>query len=765
MSLDSLKLQIKSRLEQMRLYRMYSKVCYLVASTFGNLHEEGFYQTGVRIVNFVRYGKGVAQGKKYATLKDEESSDIIFDFEHIRPYIRGDELEPYNRQKGWSSDEPVDVIVPVYNGLEYLEPLFSSVVEKTNIAYRLIIIDDASPDPAVKIFLRDFVRKTNKSLPELEIILEFNDANKGFVATVNRAMQYVRGHFVLLNTDTEVPSEWLQRLMVPIFSDDTIATTTPYTNAGEIFNFPRLAYVDPSQELIANISYERIDSVLERSLGKDVIFDVPTGMGFCMGVNYHVFKELSLKGDDTYIALFDEEAFGRGYGEETDFCLKAKSKGYRNVHVPNLFVYHKHGGSFAPEHKKQLIQDHMRIIEKRYPGYNRRIKKFFDEDQYKALREFLYAKILIGTSDGVSLIFDNSLGGGACMFADRLVQKRLDQGFPSVHIRYEHLHKKYSIVIVHPSQRWTFSVENMTDLLEFLGHFEVCTIYVNELVSYPQVEEVQRQIIELKKRKSARVVFYVHDYFCVCPNFTLVNEKSEYCGVPDLPKDLQACERCLLKTQTNYKVFSRNRDILQWRAAWQTFFDDVDEIHLFSDASASIVTKAYENVSGKIVVESHDTNYTHNLLSSGENEESHSKEGTFRIGVLGDISYTKGSHVLSSLAQHIQRESLAVEIVLFGESSGLKKYRCVKKMGRYSLEGLQGIVAQESIDIFLIPSIWPETFSYTTSEVIAMNYPLAVFDIGAPAERVKQYSQGLILESKLPVDIVSDMQSFLRTSR
>ena len=52
---------------------------------------------------------------------------------------------------------------------------------------------------------------------------------------------------------------------------------------------------------------------------------------------------------------------------------------------------------------------------------------------------------------------------------------------------------------------------------------------------------------------------------------------------------------------------------------------------------------------------------------------------------------------------------------------------------------------QYDIDAFLIPSIWPETFSYTTSEIMSMDMPIAVFNLGAPVERVQEYSKGLIL--------------------
>jgi GT2 family glycosyltransferase len=45
------------------------------------------------------------------------------------------------------------------------------------------------------------------------------------------------------------------------------------------------------------------------------------------------------------IGYFDEDRFGRGYGEENEFCQRAIKKGWCNLVTPNLYVYHKGGAS------------------------------------------------------------------------------------------------------------------------------------------------------------------------------------------------------------------------------------------------------------------------------------------------------------------------------------------------------------------------------------------------------------------------------------
>ena len=59
---------------------------------------------------------------------------------------------------------------------------------------------------------------------------------------------------------------------------------------------------------------------------------------------------------------------------------------------------------------------------------------------------------------------------------------------------------------------------------------------------------------------------------------------------------------------------------------------------------------------------------------------------------------------------------------------------------------LPEIVKRFNITKFFIPSIWPETFSYTTDEIMQMGYPIIVFDLGAPIERVRNYELGMVID-------------------
>ena len=105
----------------------------------------------------------------------------------------------------------------------------------------------------------------------------------------------------------------------------------------------------------------------------------------------------------------------------------------------------------------------------------------------------------------------------------------------------------------------------------------------------------------------------------------------------------------------------------------------------------------------------------------------------------------KGRQVIHDLVHCIEKNNYSAKVVLIGNIDVDLKSKKFIKTGSYKKEEVPQLVKKYKIDEFLIPSVWPETFSYTTDEIMQLGYPLTVFDIGAPAERVKSYNKGKII--------------------
>jgi glycosyltransferase involved in cell wall biosynthesis len=98
--------------------------------------------------------------------------------------------------------------------------------------------------------------------------------------------------------------------------------------------------------------------------------------------------------------------------------------------------------------------------------------------------------------------------------------------------------------------------------------------------------------------------------------------------------------------------------------------------------------------------------------------------------------------VLQKLTNYSQYKNIKVKII---GNSEIKKFKNIQILGRYDIKNLPNIIEENNIDIIFIPSIWPETYSYTTTESIEMGLFVAAFNIGAPPERLKNYEKGIII--------------------
>src|SRR5262249_11841834 len=152
-------------------------------------------------------------------------------------------------------------------------------------AFRLLLIDDASPDPAIGAY---FARLASRQLPQ--IVLVRNERNVGFTLTANRGIELARpgADVVLLNSDTIVTQGWLDKLVRCPEADSTIGTITPFSNNAEICSFPRFC---ENNAWSGESDVELVARALERA-AVPVYPDLPTGVGFCLYIRRILIDEI-----------------------------------------------------------------------------------------------------------------------------------------------------------------------------------------------------------------------------------------------------------------------------------------------------------------------------------------------------------------------------------------------------------------------------------------------------------------------------------------
>ena len=250
----------------------------------------------------------------------------------------------------------IAVIVPVFNAPDETERCLSTLA--ANVAERtpVVVIDDASDDPRIaSIFERQ---------PEHWYRVR-NEQNLGFVATANLGMALAGdADVVLLNADTQVTSGWLEAIERCAASDETIASVTPLTNNGEIASIPEFCRANPWPD-----DAERWAQAC-READSPLYPEVPTAVGFCMYLRRACLDR---------VGEFDEQAFGRGYGEENDWCMRAIHAGWRHVLCDDAFVAHQGGASFGPLGLAPGGKA-METLLARYPDYMDRVRAFIEAD-------------------------------------------------------------------------------------------------------------------------------------------------------------------------------------------------------------------------------------------------------------------------------------------------------------------------------------------------------------------------------------------------
>ena len=271
----------------------------------------------------------------------------------------------------------VTIIIPIYNAYEEVVMCIDSVINTTaHLNCKIILIDDASPDDRIKPVLKKYGNISN-------ITIIFNETNIGYTNTVNKGIELAKDNdVILLNSDTITTYNWVENLYKTAYSNPLVGTVTAMSDNAGAFSFPESGIANPKPD---KMPYNNYANIILRETVKCLPVEVPTGSGFCFFIKRDLINE---------IGLFDHEAFPRGYGEENDFCMRAKSIGWKNVITPYVFIFHVRTASFGDE-KTKLVEEGVSIVLERYPSYLEEVKNAFNSTSIRYLRKMVKKAIEI----------------------------------------------------------------------------------------------------------------------------------------------------------------------------------------------------------------------------------------------------------------------------------------------------------------------------------------------------------------------------------
>jgi GT2 family glycosyltransferase/glycosyltransferase involved in cell wall biosynthesis len=234
----------------------------------------------------------------------------------------------------------IDIVVCVHNALDDVKVCLSSIIANTRPPYRLILVDDGSRDDT-KQYLEAFAAAQGA------IIIRSDQAG-GYTRAANRGLRESRAPWtVLLNSDTIVPFGWTDELLKIGESDDMIGIVGPASNTASWQSAPRLFNEDgdwANNPLLPNVDVEDMQRLVS-SVAPPQGIDLPFLNGFAFMIRRSLIDD---------IGIFDEETFGAGYGEENDFCIRARRSGWKLIFVPSVYVFHAQSKSYSTEARLKL---------------------------------------------------------------------------------------------------------------------------------------------------------------------------------------------------------------------------------------------------------------------------------------------------------------------------------------------------------------------------------------------------------------------------
>ena len=466
-----------------------------------------------------------------------------------------------------------------------------------------------------------------------------------------------------------------------------IASMTPFSNNATLCSYPRIAV---SNELPAGVSLQELDAIFA-SVNAGRYVEIPTGVGFCM---------LMSRAAINAVGLFDVEAFGRGYGEENDWCMRAAALGYSHLLCGDVFVYHQGEISFADTASagKQRAQS---VIDARYPDYREQIARHLDLDPARALRRRVdLARLALSRRPRVLFVTHN-WGGGTEKHVNDLVALVADS--LEVLVLKPHNAQSLSLRWARQGEEFVAYFEERKDpaeILHMLRAIGISRLHLHHVHGLPAF------VLDLHLELGVPLDITLHDYFPVTQRYHLgpggTLEASGDAPANDWGlSDAEWRQRMGLLLSSAARIIAPSHDLAE---RTREYFPKIDiQVRAHPDVPVSPAFHLY------------------------------------KVLVLGGLTIEKGLKLLEACAIDARERKLPLFFKLIGHTAeSVAKFPNVPFLigGTYRDADLEQLIALERADAFLFPSQIPESYSYTLTSAIRAGLPIVASALGAIKERL-----------------------------
>jgi hypothetical protein len=243
----------------------------------------------------------------------------------------------------------------------------------------------------------------------------------------------------------------------------------------------------------------------------------------------------------------------------------------------------------------------------------------------------------------------------------------------------------------------------------------------------------------------------LHDYYAICPRINLVGASGVHCGEPEPA----ACDRCLRRADPPLPV----RSIVAWRDDARRLLARAAKVRVPDQDVAQRMARHFPGLDMEVTP--HEPDPGLERPRRREPRPAVGPDAPAHLVIPGALGVIKGFDVLRELATTVRDAGLPLRLTLLGYSpeDAALQAAGVEVLGRYDEATLAERLSALDPDLVWIPSVWPETWSYVLSAAFAAGLPVAVFDLGAQARRVREHGGA---DRCLPLSLASDPAALAR---
>ena len=267
------------------------------------------------------------------------------------------------------------ILLPVGVDDDALDACLGALDAGTPAGSRIWLADDAQAGPRASAIIERWLQRT-----PLQADYTRRQQAIGEVAHLDEMLTACAGtDVVVLAPDAQPLPGWLQQLSACFSRDASIASATPWCNAGEAASWPRLGEID-----IPPRDFERTAAACAA---------MPPGHPELPAAVNHA---VALRGSARQRAGgLDASSYASWYAALIDLSLRLSGLGWRNALCETAFV--ARGGEGGP------AEGDMDAINARWPAWNARLANFLMQDPLREPRErlaSLYGQAGVAESQG-----------------------------------------------------------------------------------------------------------------------------------------------------------------------------------------------------------------------------------------------------------------------------------------------------------------------------------------------------------------------------